>query len=97
MLFIAAAEAQAPSNDVCAGAIDLTSMLGNGVGMQQSSDTYSNIGATGEPELADALEGFWFDEDTLGNMVSVDQSVWLPITIEIFGIDIFIFLKTFFQ
>ena len=80
MLFIAAAEAQAPANDVCAGAIDLTSMLGNGIGMQQSSDTYSNIDATGEPELADALDGFWFDEDTLGNMVSVDQSVWFQMT-----------------
>ena len=51
-------------------------MLGNGIGVQQTSDTYTNIDATGEPELADALQGFWFDQDSAGNDVSVDQSVW---------------------
>ena len=76
MLFAFAANAQAPVNDVCSGAIDLSGMLGNGIGAQQTSDTYSNMDATGEPELADALEGYWFDADSLGNAVSVDQSVW---------------------
>ena len=70
------ATAQAPANDLCSGAIDLSDLLGNGIGVQQTSDTYTNIDATGEPELADALQGFWFDQDSAGNDVSVDQSVW---------------------
>ena len=75
MLFTLSAAAQLP-NDVCSGAIDLSDMLGNGIGVRQTSGSYSNIDATGEPELAAALEGSWFDSDSLGNAVSVDQSVW---------------------
>ena len=70
------ATAQAPANDLCSGAIDLSDLLGNGIGVQQTSDTYTNIDATGEPDLADALQGFWFDQDSAGNAVSVDQSEW---------------------
>ena len=79
MLFAFASNAQAPANDVCSGAIDLSDLLGNGIGVQQTSDTYTNIDATGEPELAADLEGFWFDTDTMGNDVSVDQSVWFKL------------------
>ena len=68
--------AQAPDNDLCASAIDLSQWLGQGIGQQQTSDTYSNLNATGEPELSEGLEGFWFDSDSSGNDVSVDQSVW---------------------
>ena len=51
-------------------------MLGNGIGARQTSGSYSNIDATGEPELAAALEGSWFDSAGWRAMPSVDQSVW---------------------
>ena len=52
-----AIHAQAPENDLCAGAIDLSNLLGQGIGQLQSSETFSNLNATGESELSAGLEG----------------------------------------
>ena len=71
-----AIHAQAPENDLCAGAIDLSNLLGQGIGQLQSSETFSNLNATGESELSAGLEGYWFDTAPGGSDVSVDQSVW---------------------
>ena len=65
--------AQAPSNDLCSDAIDLTQFLGYGLGALQQTDSYSNLEATGEEELEDALPADWGDG-------SVDQSVWFHFT-----------------
>lgn len=75
-IFSAHISAQAPFNDICADAADLSALLGQGIGQKQTTDSYSNVDATGEPELAEGLEGYWFDADADGNDVSVDQSVW---------------------
>ena len=79
-LFVSTAFAQAPVNDLCSEAIDLTEHLGQPIGAAQSAGSFSNIGATGEAELEAGLVGSWFDTGTDGTEVSVDQSVWFHFT-----------------
>ena len=80
LLFFSIACAQAPENDLCSDAIDLTEYLGQPIGSVQSAGSFSNIGATGEAELEAGLALSWFDTGLDGTEVSVDQSVWFHFT-----------------
>ncbi|MBK12705.1 MAG: hypothetical protein CL849_04165 [Crocinitomicaceae bacterium] len=80
LLFFSLACAQAPENDLCSDAIDLTEHLGQPIGSVQSAGSFSNIGATGEAELEAELALSWFDTGLDGTEVSVDQSVWFHFT-----------------
>ena len=73
MLFALAMFGQAPSNDLCANAIDINEIFSAEVGTQLAAGPFSNEDATGEPELASDLTGSWFDpmdgETLLGNLL----------------------------
>ena len=78
LVFSAACWGQAPANDLCDQAIDLTEHLGFDIGDLQTTESFSNLDATGEPDLAVALSDIWGDDDSLETGASVDQSVWFP-------------------
>lgn len=80
LVFSAACWGQAPANDLCDQAIDLTEHLGFDIGDLQTTESFSNLDATGEPDLAVALSDIWGDDDSLETGASVDQSVWFHFT-----------------
>lgn len=69
-----------PGNDLCSNAVDISEVLMGDIGEQISVGPYANLEATGEPELANDLTGFWFDNASGASMPSVDQSVWFRFT-----------------
>lgn len=71
---------QAPSNDLCANAIDINEIFSVEVGTQLVAGPFSNVDATGESELAADLVGSWFDPLDGELNPSVDQSVWFKFT-----------------
>ena len=80
MLFALVMFGQAPSNDLCANAIDINEIFSAEVGAQLVAGPFSNEDATGEPELASDLTGSWFDPMDGETLPSVDQSVWFRFT-----------------
>ena len=69
-----------PANDLCADAIDISDLLTGEIGVGAELGTFSNIDATGEPELAAELVDLWFDGEAGAAEPSIDQSVWFRFT-----------------
>lgn len=69
-----------PANDICDDAIDISELLTGEIGSGAELGTYSNVDATGEPELAADLVDLWFDAEAVGAEPSIDQSVWFRFT-----------------
>jgi len=69
-----------PANDICDDAIDISELLTGEIGAGAELGTYSNIEATGEPELAADLIDLWFDAAAGETEPSIDQSVWFRFT-----------------
>ncbi|MDA9019281.1 T9SS type A sorting domain-containing protein [Flavobacteriales bacterium] len=69
-----------PANDICDDAIDISELLTGEIGSGAELGTYSNVDATGEPELAADLVDLWFDGEAVGAEPSIDQSVWFRFT-----------------
>ena len=69
-----------PDNDLCSGALDLSELIGNDMGVFTQAGPFTNIDATGEPELTEGLAESWFDADSEGLVPSVDQTVWFHFT-----------------
>lgn len=69
-----------PDNDFCSDALDISEILMGDIGEQISLGPFVNLEATGEPELADDLAGFWFDIAPGASSPAVDQSVWFKFT-----------------
>lgn len=79
-VLVSASFAQAPENDLCIDAVDISQIFSENLGVQLSSGPYSNVAATGEPELAEGLLNYWFDPLAGEVWPSVDQSVWFRFT-----------------
>ncbi len=69
-----------PANDICDDAIDISELLTGEIGAGAELGTYSNVDATGEPELAADLVDLWFDAAAGQTEPSIDQSVWFRFT-----------------
>jgi hypothetical protein len=69
-----------PSNDLCSGAIDVSGLIGNEMGVPTEVGPFTNVGATAEEGLSEDLVGIWFDSDANGFQPSVDQTVWFHFT-----------------
>lgn len=69
-----------PANDICDDAIDISELLTGEIGSGAELGTYSNVDATGEPELAADLVDLWFDAAAGETEPSIDQSVWFRFT-----------------
>lgn len=64
-----------PDNDFCSDALDISEILMGDIGEQISLGPFVNLEATGEPELADDLAGFWFDIAPGSSSPAVDLSL----------------------
>jgi hypothetical protein len=69
-----------PTNDLCVDAIDISDLMTGEIGAGAELGTFSNVDATGEPELAADLVDLWFDIETGGTTPAIDQSVWFKFT-----------------
>lgn len=68
---------EAPANDLCADAIDISDLTGGGLNVPQTSDTYSNVGATAEAGLTAGYSCF---EDNNNTGALLNNSVWFTLT-----------------
>lgn len=80
MALLASTAFAQPANDLCADAIDISDLLTGEIGVGAELGTFSNIDATGEPELAAELVDLWFDAAAGQTEPSIDQSVWFRFT-----------------
>ena len=55
-----------PGNDLCSGAIDISELIGNDMGILNEVGPFTNVDATAEDGLSDDLIGNWFDSDPNG-------------------------------
>ena len=69
-----------PGNDLCSGALDISGLIGNEMGVPTEVGPFTNVAATAEDGLSDDLVGIWFDSDAEGFQPSVDQTVWFHFT-----------------
>ncbi|MBL6865912.1 MAG: T9SS type A sorting domain-containing protein [Flavobacteriales bacterium] len=69
-----------PANDLCADAIDISELFTGEIGVGAVLGPYSNVDATGEPELSSNLVDLWFDVAVGQTEPSIDQSVWFKFT-----------------
>lgn len=80
MLLMATVGLAQPANDLCMDAIDINSLFSTEVGVQLADGPFSNEGATGEPELADALTDIWVDVAAGETAPTIDNTVWFQFT-----------------
>ena len=69
-----------PGNDLCSGAIDITELIGNEMGVLNEVGPFTNVGATAEEGLSEDLIGNWFDANASGIQPSIDRTVWFHFT-----------------
>ena len=68
-----------PENDLCAGAVSLQNLLGNGIGNPQTSTIFDNTNAganAADPETGHDC----FFEETIGQPSGLDNSLWFKFT-----------------
>jgi hypothetical protein len=68
---------EAPGNDECVDAIDLNSLTGGGLNVPQTSDMYTNTGATADPGFNAGFDCF---EDNNNTGALLNNTVWFTMT-----------------